>query len=282
MSNVLILGASGFLGRAIVKKFHKEGVRVGALSRNPLHSENKLIKQHSVDILNEREIEVVVSEYDIIVNCTGQISNPIHQCLVQNTDGIRNIVAAVKKYNKKLIHFSSVSVYGSSEYVNEESKLNPETVYGGIKYFSEYIINQELNDSLILRVSNLYGQNQDKGIMSYLTKQYLLNKKRIFFNNNGEMFRYYLDVNDLASIVYRLTKIKRIFGTFNVIGPCRLTIKELILKFEYILNSQFSVEYQNMKPVENISRIDNNKINSILSYDFKSSVDKHIGNQKND
>jgi len=276
MSNVLVIGASGFLGQAIVKKLTEKGESVGALSRNPEYSKNKLIKQHSVDILNEEEIETIVSEYNVIINCTGQISNPIHQCLMHNTDGIRNIVLAVKKYNKKIIHFSSVSVYGSSKYVNEKSVLNPETVYGSLKCFSEYIINKEISNSLILRVSNLYGQGQSKGIMSYLTKQYLSDRKTLYFNNNGEMFRYYLNVDDLASVVYRLIKNDRVFGVFNVVGPCGLTIKDLVLKFENILNYRFIVDYQNTKPIENISRVDNNKILYLLGNNFESNVDSYI------
>ncbi len=282
MNSVLILGASGFLGQLVVKKLHEKGFEVGALSKNSIHSYNKPILGYRADILDYNKIEPIISQYNIIINCTGQITNPIHQCLRQNTKGIHNIVRAVKKYNKKLIHFSSVSVYGSSDYVNEDSELNPETAYASIKCFSEYIITRELENSLILRISNIYGENQTKGIMSYLSKQYLSNQKGLNFNNNGKMYRYYLNVDDLSNIVYQLTKLEGICGVYNVIGPCQLTIKELVLKFNHILNCQFSAEYQDTDPAENINTIDNNKIKSVLNYDFKNSVDKYIRNKKND
>ena len=92
MNKVLVIGASGFLGQAIVKKFQKEGISVGALSRSPIFFDNKLVTQYAADILDSEEIESIISKHDIIINCTGQISNPIHQCLIQNTDGIQNIV----------------------------------------------------------------------------------------------------------------------------------------------------------------------------------------------
>ena len=280
MSNILIIGASGFLGQAIVKKLLNEGLEFGTLSRNPLNLSKKIIK-HSADIMDAKEIELIISKYEVIINCAGQITNPIHQCLIQNTDGIRNIVKAVKKHKKKLIHFSSVGVYGSSEYVDENSTLNPETVYGCIKYFAESIISQDLKDSLILRVSNIYGSNQKKGITHYIAKQYSLNNKKIFFNNNGQMLRYYLDVDDLANIIYRLINTKNAVGTFNIIGPCKLTIKELILKFEFNLNYKFNPEFQNIKPVENINIIDDSKIKTLLQYDFKRNIDIYIRNQIN-
>ena len=116
--------------------------------------------------------------------------------------------------------------------------------------------------------------------MNYISSQYLLDNKDIFFNNNGEMLRYYLDVSDLASIVFRLIKIENFSGLFNIIGPCKLTIKELILKFENILNYKFKVEFQNIESLDNIRIVDDNKIKSKLNYNFMNNVDSFIGKQK--
>jgi nucleoside-diphosphate-sugar epimerase len=282
MNSVLILGASGLLGRAVVDEFRNKGFIIGALGRNSLNLNSTQIKEYCVDILDYEKLASIISQYDFIINCTGQISAPINQCLIQNTDGISNIVDAVKKYNKKLLHFSSVSVYGSSEYVNEESELNPESIYASIKCFSEHIINRNLDSSLILRVSNLYGGNQTKGIVSYLSRQYMAGIHDLDFNNNGEMQRYYLNVSELAKITYLAIYKDLKSGSYNVIGPDFLTIKELVGKFNSILSYSFFAKYSASLPIENIQKINDRKIREELKIDIHSTIDFYIKSIKND
>ena len=276
MSNVLILGAGGFLGSSIVREFLNKGSRIGALSRRSLDFRSSQVKEYCVDILNYEELDSVISKYDCIVNCTGQISVPINQCLIQNTDGISNIVNAVKKHNKKLIHFSSVSVYGSSRYVDEESDLNPESVYASIKCFSEHVVNQNLDSGVILRISNLYGKNQEKGVVSYLSRQYTSGMHDLNFNNNGEMQRYYLEVSELAKITYLAIYKDLKPGFYNIIGPDFLTIKELVSKFENILDYSFFVKYSTFIPLENIQKIDDTKVKKELLFDVGGTIDSYV------
>jgi len=278
MSSVLILGAGGFLGSAMVNEFQGRGLKVGALSRSDLSLNSNKIEKHHVDILDYRELESAISQYNFIINCTGQISNPINQCLVQNTRGISNIVRAVKKHNKKLIQFSSISVYGTSEYVDEESGLNPETSYASMKCFSEFIVNHNLDSSWIFRISNLYGKNQTKGIVSYLTRQYLSGVHNLHFNNNGTMRRYYLNVSELAYITYLAIHQGLTPGVYNIIGKEALTIKELVEKFSNILNYSFFVKYSKLHPIEDVKEINDVKIRTGLGIDIQSAIESHIIN----
>ena len=282
MNKVLILGASGLLGRAIVDQFIDKGYLMGALSRTPTSFNSIQVKEHLVDILDYKKLESVISEYDYIINCTGQITNPINHCLTLNTHGIQNIVDAVNKYNKKLLHFSSVAVYGSSEYVNEQSNLNPESAYACIKCFAEHAIIRHLKSSLIFRVCNLYGKDQNKGVVRYLSSQYLKRESELNFNNNGEMMRYYLNVSELAEITYLAVSTNLKPGVYNVIGSDLLTIKELVGKFKSILDFSFSTNYSTSYPIENIKKIDDLKIKSELSIIDDSPIDFYIKNIKDD
>ncbi|NQY23164.1 MAG: NAD-dependent epimerase/dehydratase family protein [Campylobacteraceae bacterium] len=272
---ILILGASGLLGQSLVDLFKEKEYVIGALSRNSLEYTDKNINIYNIDILDYLLLEEVIKEYDIIVNCTGQITNPINQCLLLNTSGITNIINAVEKYNKKFIHISSVSVYGSTEYASEVSKLNPETPYATMKYFSDYLIEQRLKNYAILRVSNLFGKNQQKGIINYLTKSYLNNTYKLDFNNNGTLKRYYLHIEDFVSTIDKIIQ-KDIKGIYNIIGTDQLTIKELVLMFEVILNIKFNIDYTDDISLENIENIDCNKINTQILLDYKINVEKYI------
>ena len=274
MNKVLIIGASGLLGQSLVEYFISNNFQVGALSRY-CDSEDDRFYNHAVDVLDYESLEFVVEQYDFIINCIGQITNPIHECVSLNTKGIKNIIDAVKKNGNYLIHLSTVSVYGSSLVVTEESALDPESVYGSLKYFSEYQISQNLTNYVILRISNLYGKPQIKGILGYILRSYHNNEKFLCFNNDGSLKRYYLHIDDLSSII-NLILAKRINGVYNVIGSDFLTIKQLITLSENALNFTFDVQYEAKRPIENIDKIDNSKLKKQVDYSLRYNIEEYL------
>lgn len=277
MNKILILGASGLLGQALVEFLTSKNYTIGVISREVVYHEDSGIKVYAINILDYDSLESVIKEYGTIINCTGQVSNPINECLLTNTKGINNIVKAVKKYDKKLIHISSVSVYGTAEYVNEDSALNPQTPYGSSKCFSEFLIQSDLDKYTILRVSNLFGINQKKGIINYLTESYLADAPNVHFNNNGDLKRYYIHTEDTACIIEKIMS-KDITGIYNIIGAELLSIKNLVEKFESILDYKFQVAYTNSLPLENIDIIDDSKIKKLIKQEYKMDITKYIKN----
>jgi len=274
MNKVLIIGASGLLGRSLVEFFVSNNFQVGALSRN-CDNQNDKFNNYSVDVLDYEHLEFVVAQYDVVVNCIGQITNPIHECVSLNTKGVKNIIDAVKKNGNYLIHLSTVSVYGSSSAVTEESPVNPESVYGSLKYFAEYQISQNLTNYAVLRISNLYGKGQVKGILGYILRSFRNNEKALFFNNDGSLKRYYLHIDDLSSIV-KLIIDKRAKGVYNVIGSDLLTIKQLVALCEKALDYCFDVQYEIKRPIENIDRVDNSKLKKQVDYFLQHNIEEYL------
>ena len=274
MNKVLIIGASGLLGRSLVEFFVSNNFQVGALSRN-CDNQNDKFNNYSVDVLDYEHLEFVVAQYDIVVNCIGQITNPIHECVSLNTKGVKNIIDAVKKNGNYLIHLSTVSVYGSSSAVTEGSPVNPESVYGSLKYFAEYQISQNLTNYAVLRISNLYGKGQVKGILGYVLRSFRNNEKALFFNNDGSLKRYYLHIDDLSSIV-KLIIDKRVKGVYNVIGSDLLTIKQLVALCEKALDYCFDVQYEIKRPIENIDKVDNSKLKKQVDCFLQYNIEEYL------
>ena len=274
MNKVLIIGASGLLGRSLVEFFVSNNFQVGALSRN-CDNQNDKFNNYSVDVLDYEHLEFVVAQYDIVVNCIGQITNPIHECVSLNTKGVKNIIDAVKKNGNYLIHLSTVSVYGSSSAVTEGSPVNPESVYGSLKYFAEYQISQNLTNYAVLRISNLYGKGQVKGILGYVLRSFRNNEKALFFNNDGSLKRYYLHIDDLSSIV-KLIIDKRVKGVYNVIGSDLLTIKQLVALCEKALDYCFDVQYEIKRPIENIDKVDNSKLKKQVDCFLQHNIEEYL------
>jgi Nucleoside-diphosphate-sugar epimerases len=254
IKNIIVLGGSGYLGNAIAKRFKNDSrytIAIGDLEK-PKNTDLDFVQ---VDVLNKSLIDDAIKAYDLIINCTGQITNPLNVCFTVNTEGIDNIVEAVKINNKKLFHISTLAIYGSTRYADEQSQINPESPYATCKAFAEYCIKLNLAEIkyCILRIPNLYGKNQPKGLFAYLSKSLRSNKK-LYFNNDGSLTRYFLHVSDCAEAIYSSVNTD-LAGTYNLPSYDKYNLKEIISFVEDKLEIQFEKEFASIKPIENIDKI---------------------------
>ena len=261
-NSIIVLGGEGFVGKNIIKSLIRQGFQdVTSGSLSPPSS--KTIKKAQVNILDFDNLKNVCKPFDTIINCTGQITKTINNCFLLNSRGITNIAKLCKNNNKKIIQISSVAVYGTSKFVDENSELNPETPYATCKCYSEYILNNLVpnNNKIILRASNLYGIGT-KGIFGYLYSSYYSDRK-LQFNNDGSLSRYYLHVEDFSENIVQIIK-KNLFGTFNIVGQEKYSIKELVSLLESSVNKSFNIKYEQAAPLENIDYISDEKIRKII------------------
>lgn len=267
---IIVIGGSGFLGSKIIQSLKSAGIEdvtCGDITFNNNIDCNFL----EIDILNYNDLVSKLQDYSIVINCVGQVTQPFNLCLKLNSVGSNNLSKALLKNGPRLIHISTVAVYGSEEECNEESPLNPETTYATAKAFAEQILldNYLKKKITILRLTNLYGRFQAKGIFAYLLKSYNSDYK-LRFNNNGYLKRSFMHVDDCSDIITKVVKNNTINGIFNIKGEETYYLKDLVAEFEKHFGIEFEKKY-NMKvsPWENIEKLDDSKLKSIIKYKFK-------------
>jgi nucleoside-diphosphate-sugar epimerase len=275
--SIIVLGGSGFLGKALIESLIKHGFKnIASASQHSKKTNNK-VKNIVVNILDRPQFKKAAIPYKIIINCTGQISNPITECFRLNSEGITNLALIAKKTEKKVFHISTVGLYGTAKKVNEDSPINPETPYSVCKSFAEYILQKELPVSqlTIVRLSNVYGM-ESKGIFGYLYRSFYTDR-RLIINNNGDLSRYFIEINDAADNIVNLIMKKNNSGIYNLVGNEKYTIKQLIKKIEYLTKVKFRTFYEtNNKPYENIDYISDVKINKLIKTIFSHTVKEFI------
>ena len=180
----------------------------------------------------------------------------------------------------RLIQISTIAVYGSLKKCNEKSSVNPETNYATAKAFAEQILlDNNLNDNLtILRLSNLYGSHQLKGVFAYLLKSYFTDRI-LEFNNNGNLIRSFMHVEDCADIIIEVVKNNQINGIYNVKGHETYSIVKLIEEFENRFSVEFEKKFSNTLPWENILSLEDSKLRSKIDLQPKWSVFDYIENE---
>ena len=157
---MLVIGGSSLLGYKLLS--HKDKFEVYAsYNKNLINLQN--VETLKIDITDEKNCEKILDiKPDIIIN-TAAITN-VDYCekfernaFDVNVTGTKNIAKIAEKLGSKLIHISTDAVFsGSKKFYVEEDKPNPISIYGKTKLESEKIISN-VNDSVILRPSVLFG-----------------------------------------------------------------------------------------------------------------------------
>ena len=276
---VLIIGGSGLLGKALLSVDEiTEFSQVGFTSRKKRTSSKFCTFQ--LNILDLQQVKKVVQNYEVIINCSGQLTVPISDCLDQNIIGINNLITAVKGSQKKLIQISSGNVYGTVHHLTEKSPLNPENSYATAKSAADLLVLQSLKEKnyLIIRLSNLYGLGQQKGLISYLLHAIQNSSMVQFDDNNGSLTRFYLHADDAAAHILKLIQVNA-SGIYNLFGPDKFSIREIIELLSTKCNQSLTVKYAVQNPIGNIDQVDLSKLQTTIEITYQHSLTTYLQQQ---
>lgn len=202
---VFITGATGFIGKHLVKSLVNEGYEVSVLVRKTsnLNSLKYLDINFFYGGLSDKE-ELIKAAKD--THYVIHLAGVIHPVNVSekfywnvNVKGTENVIqAALKSKNlKKFIYCSSVTCYGHVEndretVVNEDYPCHSQNIYGKTKYEGEKLIEKYAKEKglkyIIIRPARVYGPGD-----LTLIPVFKLVKKRLF-SNIGFDKRYMMPV----------------------------------------------------------------------------------------
>jgi UDP-glucose 4-epimerase len=137
---------------------------------------------------------------------------------------------------KKIIYFSSASVYGEDvvyyDRISESTPVQPKSYYGIAKYTSERLIQkitaETKTDLIILRPPLTYGKDDSSrgyGLTDFVYKA--VEGKEIHLWGDGNEFREFVYVDDLGRIVRRLIH-SDFNGILNLVSGKSYTFKEIV------------------------------------------------------
>jgi len=259
MKTVLIIGGTGFIGSELVKLLHKE-YNVIVFSLHPTNE--KFIEDTDLnfiqgDVINKKSLEKSsIYNIDVLVNLTGQITKDIDLYKKINIKGNKNIINFVKKNNiPKTILVSTIMVYGEvNESPHKESDLrNPQSIYSTVKRQVEDIYFQSGINYFILRLGNVYGNQQDKGVISKIMNACQNDTK--FMLSSKEKIRTFVHVKDVARAIKMVIDRDDLHSRVYNIGTERLKLGDLISIIETATGKKLNIVSDNsgFRDEDNIS-----------------------------
>lgn len=184
----------------------------------------------------------VISKYSIFVWKNSKK-------IITNNYQIRKWLESESFQTQKSFFLSSSSVYRDSQIPLTESNINLENdIDKNEKYTLENLLTslmkQKNRQHINLRISNVYGENLEYGIINSLIESC---KNRTYVNlfNNLNVVRDYVSLGDVLYAIQELTKLDLSFTALNIstgIGTSIHKILEIFSKFEHPVSKYITVE----------------------------------------
>lgn len=219
--NILITGASGFIGSFLVEEALKRGYRVFAGVRSSssreylLHPEISFVE---TDIGNRHKLEEMLLQsaekygsFDYIIHTAGLTKTMDHFAYTRvNFGGTQNLVEALQNTGlvpEKFIYISSLASYGpgGSDHkpIDPDAPQHPVTAYGRSKLLAEQFLYRHENfPFLIINPTTVYGP-RDKDFFFLI--QSIRNGVELYIGNRNQLLSF-VHVQDLVNAIMTATE----------------------------------------------------------------------------
>jgi nucleoside-diphosphate-sugar epimerase len=221
--NILLTGASGFLGKIIYSK-------ISALAT--IKTLGRCNADYSIDLGNCNN-NIIQEKFDLVIHAAGKahvFSNfVVNESLIYrvNVLGTKYLLDSLIHIPKHFVFISSVSVYGSicGNLIDENERLNASDAYGKSKIEAEEIVKNwcDKNNVIctILRLPLLVGVNPPGNLGSLIKGIY----SGYYFNiAGGKAKKSMVLASDVGAVVLKAAMIG---GTYNLTDGYNPSFNEL-------------------------------------------------------
>ncbi|HSJ09664.1 MAG TPA: NAD-dependent epimerase/dehydratase family protein [Longimicrobiales bacterium] len=203
---VLVTGATGAVGPALVRALLADGAVVRVLSRRPDQARLLLpgAAVFSGDILDGAALRAAMPGVRVVFHlaaCVPEGRAASDEMMRVNVDGTRTVVrAAAAAGVARIVLSSSINVYGAggtAGLLTEADALRPETAYARSKVAAEAVAVDERGggDLVILRLAAVYGPSMHG---NYLRLLRALERRRFAAVGDGRALRTLVYEGDVA------------------------------------------------------------------------------------
>ena len=227
---ILLFGASGQIGRNLIRKLTKNNYKIIALTRN-IHRAGYILKTQAnpgylelVEIknFNPYKIEELMKRCSICINLIGILFEKKKDHFKNIHTDLPNLISQVaNRLNlEKFIHLSALGIEEASDSLYAKSKLEGEKKIIG-----------NFNNSIILRPSIVYSVD-DKFTTRFMKLLSILPIMPIYYNGNTRFSP--IHVSDIVNIIYDMIENKKRGLILECVGSEILSFKDMI---KILLNS---------------------------------------------
>ena len=233
--NCLIFGASGQVGRHLLRKLTKNNYKVTAVTRN-LHQKGYLLKTQASagwidcvesNIFDEEKLKELISKSDICINLVGILYEDKRVNTFENIHvKFPSLISKICKDQnvRQFIHLSALGIDSAKNSIYAKSKIE-----------GEISIKNNFPLATFLRPSVVYSVD-DNFTTSFMN---LLSKLPIFpLYYNGETKFVPISADDLSEIILKVINDDIKSKTIECIGPEIISLKEILQRLLKLIDKK--------------------------------------------
>jgi len=233
-----VTGATGFVGRHLVRRLQDEG---------------REVKPFRGEIVSGEGLDKFLKGVKNVIHLAGRFAPPNGEIFQVNVLGTFNLLEKCAEHNvKKIIFPSSIALYGEppDRPWKEVDKPRPNTVYGLSKLLAEETIrywgdNHQIK-YLLLRFPNIYGPGNQKGVV-FNFKKAVCKVGKVTIYGDGKQERDFLFVDDAIEAIIKALNYNGPSDIFNIGSGKTVSLLELAKLLEKTLGQKIPIEF---KPAE--------------------------------
>ena len=257
MSNVLITGGAGYIGTMLSTKLLSLGHKVTVVdllkydkgSLNHLYF-NKNFKLICDDVRKKNLMKKLVKKHDFIIPLAALVGAPLCEkfkkdAVSTNLGTIKTLCEIVTKKNK-VIYLTTNSGYGIGEkdkYCDENSPLNPISLYGRTKCDGEDLVRDKIKNHVCFRLATVFGHSyrmRSDLLVNNFVNTAIKKKKLTLFEPHFR--RNFIHVRDVVNaIIFTMKNFNKLKNDVYNLGLSSANISKIMLA------KKIKKQYQKLK-----------------------------------
>ncbi|UZE92134.1 MAG: NAD-dependent epimerase/dehydratase family protein [Methanosarcinales archaeon] len=204
---IMVTGCSGFIGTHLARRLLNDGFHVIGYDMNKSSIADPNFEFIQGDILDMEKLQKSMDGCESVFHLAAQTSvpkstsDPFHD-FKTNAEGVFNVLLAAKEQGAKVIYTSTSTVYGLADMpTNESQTLKPISFYGASKAAGDlycFAFHHTFGlDTAILRLYNVYGPGNSKGVMYDLFKKLERDPSHLEVIGTGLQRKDYVYIDDV-------------------------------------------------------------------------------------
>lgn len=293
---ILITGALGFIATNLIYELSKNNkyqvVGLDIYDEKQLSRYGKKLALDRYNFCKENNNEynyyysltdINFASFDLIIHLgasTGvrtSIECPTYY-YQQNVIGFNDILEKIKRENSsvKLIYASSSSIYGNGDYITK----------------SPYALTKQINEqqarlanelwglrSLGLRFFTVYGEWGREDMAIYKFTKSILDEKKFYLYNNGNMTRDFTYIKDLIDSIIKLIDVDFDLDVIDIGAGKPINLMSLVLILEKALNKKAKLKSKCLQLGDVVNTCaDPNRLRELITWEPKVGIEEGLEN----